>query len=593
MSTIVVRPLGLRSTPTPPPSHGPTLNLNTKNSEHVPVPNKHIPICSPGEPPHTAPATPPSSPPTNKAILQTSSLLFPPDQYPVLSESPNVRALTAKQLTEALDHLSTQPLPDAGQVFPWLHGLHPDNHIQLGFFVARRRSLRKTPNSLRSITIIKAARDLGCSRLKGAVTVDEIIPHPLDKATGLLEVDPRDGFSVRNFQIQVGKIAQVSDLVVYGDETTSREEVLAISKDVAQAQEDSRRKSDPTNKKPQLFHTFMVTCPFTEFEKTHPELVSVDSKGQLTGRIMDFFHWERLEMCIMSQASQIGNNVWLGSTADTGFDPTAPDISTSPFDVLIEASDCVQSPDRAALDEITKALDQTGEPQLIDFPSSGSVMPSSWPQRDAINIIETCQWIYDLANPKPTASTKEGGVDMDDSDLNSRRVLIYCMDGYTETSLLALSYTMFSEGLFADEAWIRLHKHHQRNFFAYASDLAFLRSIQTRLLQAAAPRVSRAELSITPLSAREPAWVNQMDGSLPSRILPYMYLGNLGHANNPGLLKTLGIKRVLSIGETVSWDQTEIDDFGNENLVLIGRVQDNGVDELTSEFERCLDFISK
>jgi dual specificity MAP kinase phosphatase len=82
-----------------------------------------------------------------------------------------------------------------------------------------------------------------------------------------------------------------------------------------------------------------------------------------------------------------------------------------------------------------------------------------------------------------------------------------------------------------------------------------------------------------------------MDGSLPSRILPYMYLGNLTHANNPELLRGMGIRRILSIGEPVSWDREEKERWGVQNLALVSGVQDNGIDPLTEEFERCLNFI--
>jgi len=77
--------------------------------------------------------------------------------------------------------------------------------------------------------------------------------------------------------------------------------------------------------------------------------------------------------------------------------------------------------------------------------------------------------------------------------------------------------------------------------------------------------------------------------------LPYMYLGNLGHANNPELLRELGITRILSVGEPLSWsdDLKETLDWPAENLMMVDRVQDNGVDPLWAEFERCLKFIGK
>jgi len=84
-----------------------------------------------------------------------------------------------------------------------------------------------------------------------------------------------------------------------------------------------------------------------------------------------------------------------------------------------------------------------------------------------------------------------------------------------------------------------------------------------------------------------------MDGSLPSRVTSYMYLGNLGHANNPDLLRQMGIRQILSVGETAVWKDGELSRWGKDNVMVVQRVQDNGVDPLTEEFERCLEFIDR
>jgi dual specificity MAP kinase phosphatase len=55
----------------------------------------------------------------------------------------------------------------------------------------------------------------------------------------------------------------------------------------------------------------------------------------------------------------------------------------------------------------------------------------------------------------------------------------------------------------------------------------------------------------------------------------------------------MGIKRILSIGEPVSWVKSEHEKWDRENLMMVDRVQDNGIDPLTGEFERCLEFIGK
>ena len=36
-------------------------------------------------------------------------------------------------------------------------------------------------------------------------------------------------------------------------------------------------------------------------ETDHPDIVALDSEGCMTGKVTDFFHWERVEMCSMTK----------------------------------------------------------------------------------------------------------------------------------------------------------------------------------------------------------------------------------------------------------------------------------------------------
>lgn len=288
-------------------------------------------------------------------------------------------------------------------------------------------------------------------------------------------------------------------------------------------------------------------------------------------------------MCKMSKASEITNNVWLGPTPDPLL---FGDEEEEIFDLYVETTDIANIPGPRYLRAVRAHLEHG--PQRLEFPSSGSVMPPSWSQNDIRDVIETCRWLYKLANPEGSGQTvdADGDTRMTSHKTKPRRILIHCGDGYTETSLLAVTYFMFAEGVPVHEAWLKLHCDKKRNFFAYPSDVNFLMGIQEQILEDS-PATHGRDISRIP----DPAWLSRMDGSLPSRILPYMYLGNLPHANNPELLQTLGIKRILSVGEPVSWHQSALDQWGEENLLLIDQVQDNGIDPLTGEFDRCLEFI--
>lgn len=313
-----------------------------------------------------------------------------------------------------------------------------------------------------------------------------------------------------------------------------------------------------------------------------------DTKG-LIENLTAAVQWERQEMCDMSKASEIAENVWLGPTPDSLLCP--PSEGDPTFDIFIEANDLAQTPDTHTLERISEL--SYSAPQHLEFPSSGCIIPQTDSKFGPESMKIMCEWIQRVSNPRtlPLGSDdekidSEGDIQMKNLNSRARKILIHCTDGYTESTLLALAYYMYAEQVPAHEAWLRLHCEKKRNFFAYPSDVTLLASLQSRL-------VPTLPLTLGTRSTRkiEPTWISRIDGSLPSRILPYMYLGNLAHANNPDLLKAMGIKRLLSVGEPANWTKLQVDEWGARNLLFVDHVQDNGVDPLMKDFERCLEFI--
>ncbi|ODQ67361.1 hypothetical protein NADFUDRAFT_49796 [Nadsonia fulvescens var. elongata DSM 6958] len=100
------------------------------------------------------------------------------------------------------------------------------------------------------------------------------------------------------------------------------------------------------------------------------------------------------------------------------------------------------------------------------------------------------------------------------------------------------------------------------------------------------------------------------DGNFPSKILPYIYLGSLKHAENFKMLKNLGVKRIISVGERVSWVTNDVSRANwNDTLRLshmdyeeyktkikylrINDFSDDGIDLITPHISECLDFINQ
>ncbi|WVQ78690.1 hypothetical protein IAT38_000777 [Cryptococcus sp. DSM 104549] len=201
-----------------------------------------------------------------------------------------------------------------------------------------------------------------------------------------------------------------------------------------------------------------------------------------------------------------------------------------------------------------------------------------------------------------------------DSSGRKRRVLVHCQDGYTESSIIVLAYIMASLSISLPEAFLHLQIEAKRSFFLYPSDKPLLRKIDARLAAdrrskavklvsatsvapgAACPKEPEAGARASPRwkswgmgfgGRREPqeaakpapgkstvdvakemleqqdnggsqaardakVWFDdrRFDG-FPSRILPFLYLGNLEHAGNAAMLQALGITHVVSVGESL------------------------------------------
>lgn len=570
------------------------------------IPNKHIPDCPTGSVRASDEHRSPSPQLEPCASVPQDSFLYPPDRFSrIESGELSLYTIGSGDLASALDFTSRQPLPDAAHVFPWLHGIHSQNHVQQAFFITRNRALHKTPHCLRGITVVKADGDVTVARLKGAISSHEFIQAGSDPE--FIDIDPREGFSVRNFHIQAAKHAMTSDIIVYGEDAPS---VTKLGWDIAEAQRRWRESHVASGEPVPEYNTFICTCPFSEFEDNLPNIVAVDSSGNNTGNVIDFFLQERREMYAMTEASEISRNVWLGPTPYPGSE------DEEQFDILIECSDLGHL-NPAAFQAVVEDNRPVTKRPHFDFPSSGSILPPTWSHAEADAIIETCKWIFHLAHGTCPAPSRQSVFDDDDKEEDStvagheredaemtganealyksshrpRKILVHCADGYTESTMLAIAYFSYSTGCPVPRAWVELHRDKKRNFFAYPADVALLSAITARLLRESPACQSLSIGDITSLVKDEPSWFAGLDGSLPSRILDYMYLGNLGHASNPDLLRALGIGQVLSVGETAMWRDGEHERWGVGNVCMVDGVQDNGIDPLTDEFERCLGFI--
>ena len=517
--------------------------------------------------------------------------------------------------------------------------------------------------------------------------------------------------NLRHFGLQAAKFATISDIVVYGEDGLT-EEVVETALAAYEAIEHQRlsRGEDAI-----AYNVFVVRDSFDVFEHEHAHRVAVDSNGFVRNKL-NFLDREREEMRVLTQASEIGDNVFLGNTQDVPLPssingrPLSTDSASSILNdnplglaICIEAHDQALNPsahmlastertlhdaesEARAFEEVTTLLHAgvtvTGDDSSSRYPSTcgGGEMNEFDSEQvlrvpvDSIAHLE-CQSTGSGATGNNLTQFINSLVDLagwiiDQSSAGEpnklpRRVLLHCNDGYTETSLLALTYVMLSRRCNAPEAYLYLQHQAERSFFVYPADVATLTKIEQRVAHVIhrsddeREQLRRAaEKESSPMERSDsgyvedgnegpgpgPAWAvkavkaeralpalpqvklstpvdqpwfysDSFEGHFPSRILPFLYLGNLAHANNALMLKELGITHVVSMGEsalapprpppfslTAAFSrQAALPDnslwleerLGNIAVLDQKNVADDGIDSLRPHIDAALEFIEQ
>ncbi|CAN6595149.1 hypothetical protein TRVA0_001S00672 [Trichomonascus vanleenenianus] len=698
-----------------------------------------------------ASTTPPASPPLQNDVGHPATLPFrkslppspPPSYSPVppgsrcplqceenvecwidLGHKARVGVITASVLAAAVDTHYSSPLPDVDEIFPWLHGLHPKNDMQIWFFspefdsfesqndrvavtVSDPSRVTNVPGKARGLLVVKVGDENNeCGTLVGSVRPSEILwrsefdinedyyallldddnndndthdePMLIDDddnsaksnltngemnnhnhrhhhhhhhhnhnngckpdfggySPQFLNLDPEYGVSLRNFHVQVAKWALISDLVVYAPDARDEMEAIAVARALSTAQLLLKRQHPHLPK----YRTFYVKDSIEAIANVAPHIVAVPPKSEevdedalrLKNWDSNFLFHERVEMSMMSSATPVGPehaNVWLGNSVDFetyseyfNKNEIAGDeaLSVRNWITFVDCFDGAQLPPLNELDryiqEANAALKdpskvKSGEvklsPLAIQFPCSGTFSCATLTDEIIALIISLCKLIY------VRSQVEYNG--------NKAGTILYCNDGYSETSLLALLYLVYSTGVSASQAWLDLHLKHGRPFFCFYREVLVITELQG-VLHRFSPALANSEFTLdrgivtppevasrdsdrTPINSDNDSWFIRLAGAFPSKILPHMYLGSVAHAENPEMLVKLGIKRILSVGENLLWLKDAQDTVHTGSSVVYNKpyegmtkvlhilgIHDDGKHSLIEALSVCLDFLDE
>ncbi|KAI0267881.1 hypothetical protein BC834DRAFT_821998 [Gloeopeniophorella convolvens] len=430
-----------------------------------------------------------------------------------------------------------------------------------------------------------------------------------------------DGISLRNFDIQLPIYATLSDIVIYSRRGATRT-AFAVAEKFKQAVEARAGARIPYN-------VFVLEATPSEFRSKLGHLL-------VGPHTVNFAQREKDEMRELTRASEILTvpspdleddadevrpwtpglgQVFLGNVNDVPFfhhglaggvpSEGSIDLLDSAgnaaadgmgYDVCIECHDRAPAPTPGHLRgaeehimELERRWEASGAKGLRPPPNAAAVVHLPFPLSPSIGALTPfLEFLERLLKPELRRGLGRPA-----------KILIWSSDGYTESSVLALSLIMAMRSMTLPEAYLELQVAKRRSFFVYQSDIAPLKRIEGKLARdrratlpppVPAPRrfligparvttlipatnesamsASYDETSNSPLAPlRRPrastspllpsladghqVWFDdpRFDGSFPSRVLPFLYLGNLNHASNAYMLHALGITHVVSVGE--------------------------------------------
>lgn len=537
------------------------------------------------------------------------------DSVPVrLASAPPVRGVSAAQFAAMYTDYTTLDVPHE-VVFPYLYCGHHGPTAQTRFFSAS--GVVPAP-AYRGLTVVRVGDELeACAKQLPAQNDEEPpLAPPAQRALLLASQAPEETLryvpargpvdahdarfrhqpaarrvSTRNFQAQSINYTMVSDVVVYSPAgLTDAARSVALAFRYAQQQYWHERLVERLGGL--RYNVFVITEPFDALERACPELVAVDAQGR-PRNALDFLQREQDEMYRMASVSRIDTNVYLGPSRD--FRPNialaqdAPYTGAPTFSIGLDAFEGNDPPTttflRSAAESFAAFDRDVALGRRVQVPTAHLECPTgalSWQHPHetdgaARDILTLCAWLEAHVSPAHCRYPR-----------TARRALIHCADGYTESSVLALAYLMHAQGLRLVQAYLQLQLRAERPFFVFGKDLELLRAVEARVHGAPAPT--------------HDDWLDDahFDGSLPSRILPFLYLGNLGHARNARLLRAIGITHVVSVGECVA-DEDDDDPHslaaarraGQIEVHNVTNVADDGTDSLRAALCDAVEFVER
>lgn len=507
------------------------------------------------------------------ALAGVEKLDFSPDQTNIAHDTTaSVSQFAVSELrsesvlASLLEAEEATPSPDVDELFPWLHGIHEANTSTLAFFGQRLGkegwcNLYERPNIRCGLMRIKVGDEMNlCGTLRYSFKPDDILDkeHFRDRPKGVL--------TIRDFASQPARYATVCDILVYSPSFDNESDVRAISNIIAKEQNAlglSRRTYSYVGKLPEAFldrSEYIIYDPFVE--------------SFSAGRDGHLYAAEQIGILHVTKASPIAEGVWMGNGTDVRHFEHMRALNGDAYadrkwNLFVECSAGYGPADLPTLPKIDQLIryavrncdEMHNLPfSFLKFPGFGVL--GQLDTKLSCILVSFCKLIYVRGQYNGT--------------------LIYSDDGYRCNSILGILYLIYTRMLSVEDALLDLQVRARRPISLHPTDVA-LAARMMPLLHKFSPLSDEygsnigavIDIGTVPCPMPLSGWLREFKGSFPSKILPYLFLGSIIEANNHRMLKALGIRRVISVGERLAWRS-----FEDQEVVAINDLQDDGTDSL-------------
>lgn len=450
----------------------------------------------------------------------------------------------------------------ASSAFPYLHGLHnktqrlffesyasPEDLLRLASYAHYPKKPQIRNHSHFSLMAVDAARS-PVPKIINASYLDDVLTP---KENHFLEDDDDDGhfeyaecehlnvakasslegINNRNLAGQVKIAASLSHFLVFSNDMDWDRNIKAATELQALAQLDKL--------------VYIVDFPVEEWGQLGAGFLN-DTKPTQFPKLLQ---WEQNSIWKLNSIKWAYPGICLGTLTDFSY---LSRTSKHNFRVYINCHEKAQFPNPQSLDKAFADIRSSlaCNPLYIEFPSSGLVMAGSLTESESLSMLKVLQLVRYFIK------------------VRKQDVFVFCVDGFSGLSMFTIALGLFNlnANISVEEVILKLLGNKNKTcagrddlrLYYYRHDFAFLKQFNP-YIQAAKNIPLDSETLIDEIpkptvvsTAPDVDWFNiKEDNNFPSKIIDNIYLGSHAQASSITILKSIGITKIVSMGERPRW----------------------------------------